>query len=87
MARPRWKSVTSSRQPATRSISAGWHSWTGRRASGYSEAGTPTLSRWFESTLPGLFFVGPSAANAFGPLLRFARGAEFAVQALARRLH
>lgn len=52
-----------------------------------TEAGTPTLSRWFESTLPGLFFVGPSAANAFGPLLRFACGAEFTARRLARRLH
>lgn len=49
-------------------------------------AGAPALSSWFESTVPGLFFVGPSAANSFGPLLRFACGAEFTSKRLARRL-
>ncbi len=43
---------------------------------------TPILSRWFESSVPGLFFVGASSANAFGPLVRFACGASFT----ARRL-
>ena len=49
-------------------------------------AGSPALSSGFESTVPGLFFVGPSAANSFGPLLRFACGAQFAARRLARRL-
>ena len=47
---------------------------------------TPILSRRFESTVPGLFFVGVTAANAFGPLLRFACGAEFASVRLSRHL-
>lgn len=51
-----------------------------------TEAGAPMLSRWFESTIPGLFFVGPSAANAFGPLLRFACGAQFTARRLVRRV-
>jgi len=34
-------------------------------------AGAPALSRNFESTVPGLYFVGTSAANSFGPMLRF----------------
>ncbi|WP_342629224.1 NAD(P)-binding domain-containing protein [Nguyenibacter vanlangensis] len=38
---------------------------------------TPRLTRFFESSVPGLYFVGPSAANSFGPLLRFAWGAKF----------
>ena len=50
-------------------------------------AGAPALSPWFESTIPGLFFVGPSAANSFGPLLRFACGAEFTSKRMARKLH
>ncbi len=50
-----------------------------------TEAGAPMLSSWFESTVPDLFFVGPSAANAFGPLLRFACGAQFTARRLARR--
>ncbi len=51
-----------------------------------TEAGTPALSRHFESTVPGLFFAGPSAANAFGPLMRFACGAQFASRRLTQRL-
>jgi len=39
---------------------------------------TPILSARFESSVQGLFFVGPIAANSFGPLLRFAFGAQFA---------
>jgi len=48
--------------------------------------GTPVLSANFESSLPGLYFVGAIAANTFGPLLRFACGAEFAAPRLARHL-
>ena len=47
---------------------------------------TPVLSSNFESSLPGLYFVGTSAANTFGPLLRFALGAEFTARRLARHL-
>lgn len=39
---------------------------------------TPRLSRNFESSIPGMFFVGTAAANSFGPLMRFAYGAKFA---------
>ncbi len=47
---------------------------------------TPVLSSNFESSVPGLFFVGASAANTFGPLLRFAFGARFTAGRLARHL-
>ena len=47
-------------------------------------AGAPVLSANFESTVPGLYFVGLSAANVFGPFLRFACGAGFAAGRLAR---
>ncbi len=47
---------------------------------------TPILSRGFESSVPGLFFIGVSAANSFGPLLRFACGARCTARRLARRL-
>ncbi|MGA2564246.1 MAG: monooxygenase FAD-binding protein, partial [Steroidobacteraceae bacterium] len=49
-------------------------------------ADTPILSRHFESSVPGLYFIGIAAANSFGPLLRFAYGARFAAQRVARRL-
>jgi thioredoxin reductase len=46
----------------------------------------PILNRHFESSIPGLYFVGAAAANSFGPLLRFAYGAKFTAQRLAARL-
>ncbi len=47
---------------------------------------TPRLSRWFESSLPGLHFVGTTASNSFGPMMRFAYGAGFASRRLSRHL-
>ena len=47
---------------------------------------TPVLSSNFESSVPGLYFVGASAANTFGPLLRFAFGARFTARRLSRHL-
>ena len=42
----------------------------------------PVLSMRFESSVKGLFFTGPIAANSFGPLMRFAFGADFACKRL-----
>jgi thioredoxin reductase len=50
------------------------------------EDGTPALSRHFETSVPGLFTIGVTAANSFGPLLRFAYGAGFASRRLSRYL-
>jgi thioredoxin reductase len=47
---------------------------------------TPILSANFESSVEGMYFVGTSAANSFGPLLRFAFGAQFTAERLARHL-
>ena len=47
---------------------------------------TPVLSSNFESSLRGLYFVGTSAANSFGPLLRFAFGARFTARHLSHHL-
>jgi len=47
---------------------------------------TPVLSSNFESSVSGLYFVGASAANTFGPLLRFAYGAGFTARRLSRHL-
>jgi thioredoxin reductase len=47
---------------------------------------TPTLSSNFESSVPGLYFVGTTAANSFGPLLRFAFGARFTATRLTKHL-
>ena len=48
--------------------------------------GSPELSSTFESSVPGLYFVGVSAANSFGPLMRFAFGADFAARNIMRAL-
>jgi thioredoxin reductase len=49
-------------------------------------ADSPILGRRFDSSVPGLYFVGIAAANSFGPLLRFAFGAEYAAKRLGRHL-
>lgn len=45
---------------------------------------TPVLSSSFESSVPGLYFVGPAAANSFGPMMRFTLGADYTSLRLAR---
>jgi hypothetical protein len=45
---------------------------------------TPVLSSNFESSVPGLYFVGLAAANSFGPVMRFAYGAAFTARRVAR---
>jgi thioredoxin reductase len=49
-------------------------------------AGTPVLSSKFESSVPGLYFVGVAAANSFGPVMRFAFGADFAARKVTQAL-
>ena len=46
----------------------------------------PRLSSHFESSIPGLHFIGPLAANSFGPVCRFVFGARFPARHLARYL-
>jgi thioredoxin reductase len=48
--------------------------------------GSPVLSSTFESSVPGLYFVGVAAANSFGPVMRFAFGAGFAARTVNRAL-
>lgn len=48
--------------------------------------GTPVLNRNFESSVPGLYYVGLASANSFGPLVRFAFGAGFTARRLTRHL-
>jgi FAD-dependent urate hydroxylase len=51
-----------------------------------SRFGTPLLDRSFQSTVPGLHFVGYPAGLSFGPVMRFVFGAEFAARTVARRV-
>ena len=46
----------------------------------------PRLSRSFESSVPGLYFMGPAAMFSFGPLLRFVCGAEYAAPKVAQHV-
>jgi len=48
--------------------------------------GAPVLSSAFESSVPGLYFIGVAAANSFGPVMRFAFGAGFAARTLTRTI-
>jgi cation diffusion facilitator CzcD-associated flavoprotein CzcO len=52
-----------------------------RRQNGY-----PVLGAGFESSVPGLHFVGATAALSYGPLLRFVAGTGYASTALTRRI-
>jgi cation diffusion facilitator CzcD-associated flavoprotein CzcO len=47
-------------------------------------AGFPALSKGFESTLPGIHFVGSPAVGSFGPLPRFVAGAGYAARCVTR---
>lgn len=46
--------------------------------------GYPVLRPGFESSVPGLHFVGAAAARSFGPIMRFVAGTRYAAPALAR---
>ncbi len=46
----------------------------------------PMVNGGFESSVPGLYFVGPPAVDSFCPLMRFMVGAEYVAPLVARRL-
>jgi hypothetical protein len=46
--------------------------------------GYPILKRGFGCSVPGLHFIGATAARSFGPLLYFVAGTEFASRELTR---
>jgi FAD-dependent urate hydroxylase len=48
--------------------------------------GHPRLTAGFESSVPGLYFVGAPAAWSMGPLMRFVAGSGFASRSLARAI-
>jgi thioredoxin reductase len=52
-----------------------------RMASGY-----PVLSRGFESSVPGLHFVGAVSARSYGPVMRFVSGTTFTTGEVLRYL-
>jgi FAD-dependent urate hydroxylase len=48
--------------------------------------GYPELNAGFESSVPGLHFVGAPAARSFGPLCRFVSGTPFTARALTHSI-
>jgi cation diffusion facilitator CzcD-associated flavoprotein CzcO len=46
--------------------------------------GYPVLDDGFQSTVPGLHFIGATAVGSFGPLVRFVSGTRFTATTLAR---
>jgi FAD-dependent urate hydroxylase len=53
------------------------------RAELVTVGGMPALGAGFESSIPGLHFVGAFAAGSFGPVMRFVSGTPFTGRALA----
>jgi FAD-dependent urate hydroxylase len=51
-----------------------------------TRGGAPLLGAGFESSVPGLHFVGAFSAASFGPVMRFVSGTPFTGRALARHL-
>jgi len=53
------------------------------RAKIATDRASPVLSHWFESSVPGLYFVGLTSLRAFGPLYRFVAGCGAAARRVA----
>jgi len=49
-------------------------------------AGSPVVDRHYQSSVPGLYFIGPAVAPAFGPVMRFVFGADHAARTVTRAL-
>ncbi len=49
-------------------------------------AGSPVVGRGYQSSLAGLYFIGPAVAPAFGPVMRFVYGSRHAAATVARQL-
>jgi thioredoxin reductase len=49
-------------------------------------ANAPAVDRDYESSVPGLYVVGPAVAPTFGPVMRFVYGADHAAGTVGRKL-
>ena len=49
-------------------------------------AGSPVVARDYQSSVPGLYFIGPAVAPTMGPVMRFVFGTWHAAPAVARKL-
>jgi len=48
--------------------------------------GSSVVGRDYQSTVPGLYFIGPAVAPTMGPVMRFVFGSEHAATTVARQL-
>jgi thioredoxin reductase len=48
--------------------------------------GSAAVGRDYQSSIPGLYFIGPSVAPSMGPVMRFVFGAEHAATTVGRHL-
>ena len=48
--------------------------------------GSSIVGRDYQSTIPGLYFIGPAVAPTMGPVMRFVFGSEHAATTVARQL-
>ncbi len=48
--------------------------------------GYPVLRRGFESSVPGLHFLGAYSAWSFGPIMRFVAGTKFSAREVTRHV-
>ncbi len=46
----------------------------------------PRLSASFETSIPGLRFIGPASVTSFGPLFRFVAGTEYSARTVSAQL-
>jgi len=44
---------------------------------------SPVLDTWFQSSVPGLYFIGYTAVRSFGPMYRFVIGADASARRIA----
>jgi len=51
-----------------------------------TDRGSPVLDHWFESSVPGLYFVGLTSLRAFGPLFRFVVGCRASARRVAKSI-
>jgi thioredoxin reductase len=49
-------------------------------------ASTPVVGKDYQSSVPGLYFMGPAVAPTFGPVMRFVYGADHAARGAAPAL-
>ncbi|MGH3776585.1 MAG: NAD(P)-binding domain-containing protein [Pseudonocardiaceae bacterium] len=56
------------------------------RATVRTLAGSPDVGPDFQSSVRGLYFVGPAVAPTFGPVMRFVYGAAYAAREMTRAL-